>query len=187
MLRDHTSSFTKKPAASAVSPSSSSKDSSSKDGDANSEESLAKSPESAVSARSNSSWPVYLPLPADLYQPLEDTVIPLFFNSYLYLPKDPHIRNGFMELLPEMYSNAGIGSPLHTSTLAVAYFTVAAWTGQGSLVRASQQYFTQTLPKIRQTLLSNDDSEYDRILMSILLLSLYEVRISISLALFCIY
>ncbi|KAJ5999017.1 hypothetical protein N7451_006827 [Penicillium sp. IBT 35674x] len=105
---------------------------------------------------------------------MEDIVIPLFFNSYLYLPKDPHIRNGFMEILPEMYSNAGIGSPLHTSTLAVAYFTVAAWTGQGSLVRASQRYFTQTLPKIRQTLLSNDDNEYDRILMSILMLSLYE-------------
>jgi len=118
---------------------------------------------------------------------MEDTVISLFFNSYLYLPKDPHIHNGVMEILPEMYSNAGIGSPLHTSTLAVAYFTVAAWTGQGSLVRASQRCFTQTLPKIRQTLLSNDDNEYDRILMSILMLSLYEVCVSVSLALVCLH
>jgi hypothetical protein len=106
---------------------------------------------------------------------MEDTVIPLFFNSYLYLPKDPHIRNGFMEILPEMYSNASIGSPLHTSTLAIAYFTVAAWTGQESLIRASQRCFMQTLPKIRATLLSDDDDEYHRILMSILMLSLYEV------------
>ncbi|KAJ5639650.1 uncharacterized protein N7484_007512 [Penicillium longicatenatum] len=105
---------------------------------------------------------------------MEDTVIPLFFNSYLYLPKDPHIRNGFMEILPEMYSNAAIGSPLHTSTLAIAYFTVAAWTGQESLIRASQRCFMQTLPKIRATLLSDDDNEYHRILMSILMLSLYE-------------
>ncbi|KAJ6114943.1 hypothetical protein N7486_000721 [Penicillium sp. IBT 16267x] len=105
---------------------------------------------------------------------MEDIVVPLFFNSYLYLPTDPHIRNGFMEILPEMYSNAGIGSHLHTSTLAVAYFTVAAWTGQESLIRASQRYFTQALPKIRETLLSNDDTEYDRILMSILMLSTYE-------------
>lgn len=174
MLRDHTSSFTKKPVASRVSPSSSNNSNPTKDGDANSEVLLVKSPSSAVSLESNGSWPVYLP-PADLYQPMEDIVVPLFFNSYLYLPKDPHIRNGFMEILPEMYSNAGIGSHLHTSTLAVAYFTVAAWTGQESLIRASQRYFTQALPKIRETLLSNDDTEYDRILMSILMLSTYEV------------
>ncbi|KAJ5632800.1 hypothetical protein N7490_009139 [Penicillium lividum] len=109
---------------------------------------------------------------------MEDTVIPLFFNSYLYLPKDPHIRNGFMEILPAFYSNASIGSHLHTSTLAVAYFTVAAWTGQESLLRASHRYFTQALPKIRETLLSSNDDEYGNLLMSILMLSTYEEMVA---------
>lgn len=122
------------------------------------------------------SWPPPLG-PADLYQPMEDTIVPLFFNSYLYLPKDPHIRNGFMEILPAMFSNTQSGSYLHTSTLAVAFFSVAAWTGQAPLLRASERYFTKALPKIRDALRTNEDSEFDDILVSILLLSTYEVRI----------
>ncbi|KAJ6031398.1 hypothetical protein N7540_002130 [Penicillium herquei] len=105
---------------------------------------------------------------------MEDTVIPLFFNSYLYLPQEPHVRNGFMEILPGLYSNALPGSYVHTSTLAVAFFSVAAWTGHAPLLKASQRYFTQALPKIRAALLSNGDDEYDSILMSILNMSTYE-------------
>lgn len=121
-----------------------------------------------------SSWPPILG-PADLYQPMEDTVVPLFFNSYLYQPKDPHIRNGFMEILPVAFSNVKPQSHLYISTLAVAFFSVAAWTGQGCLLRASEQYFTQALPKIRESLL-DENSDLDSILLSILLLSTYEVR-----------
>ncbi|KAJ6040343.1 hypothetical protein N7444_009248 [Penicillium canescens] len=104
---------------------------------------------------------------------MEDTVVPLFFNSYLYLPKDPHIRNGFMEILPGAFSNAKPQSHLYVSSLAVAFFSVAAWTGQGSLLRASEQYFTQALPKIRESL-QDENSDLDSILLSILLLSTYE-------------
>ncbi|KAJ5377556.1 uncharacterized protein N7496_004965 [Penicillium cataractarum] len=110
---------------------------------------------------------------------MEDTIVPLFFNSYLYLPKDPHIRNGFMEILPSMFSNTQPGSYLHTSTLAVAFFTVAAWTGQAPLLRASERYFTKALPKIRDALRTNEDSEFDDILVSILLLSTYEEFVAI--------
>ncbi|KAF3390395.1 hypothetical protein F1880_009105 [Penicillium rolfsii] len=105
---------------------------------------------------------------------MEETIVSLFFNSYLYLPKGPHIRNGFMEVLPVMFSNTRPGSYLHISTLAVAFFTVAAWTGQAALVRGSERYFTKALPKIRDALRMNDDSEFDDILVSILLLSTYE-------------
>ncbi|KAJ5710963.1 hypothetical protein N7488_005119 [Penicillium malachiteum] len=110
---------------------------------------------------------------------MEDTVIPLFFNSYLYLPREPHIRNGFMEILPGLFSNARPGSYVHTSTLAVAFFCVAAWTGQLLLLKAAQRYFTQALPKIRAALLSNGDDEYDSILMSILNMSTYEEFVAI--------
>ncbi|KAJ5738474.1 hypothetical protein N7493_001629 [Penicillium malachiteum] len=110
---------------------------------------------------------------------MEDTVIPLFFNSYLYLPREPHIRNGFMEILPGLFSNALPGSYVHTSTLAVAFFSVAAWTGQLPLLKAAQRYFTQALPKIRAALLSNADDEYDSILMSILNMSTYEEFVAI--------
>ena len=113
--------------------------------------------------------------PANLCQPMEDTVLPLFFNAYLYFPKDPQIRNGFMEILPSMFSNAQAGSHIHSATLAVASFTVAAWTGQRSLLQASEAYFTKALPRIREALEENKDADLDIVIISILLLSIYEV------------
>lgn len=122
----------------------------------------------------SSSWPPTLG-PADLYQPLEDTVVPLWFNAFLYLPQDPSVRSGFMEVLPGMYSSAKRGSHLHLSTLAVGFFTLAAWTGQGTLLRASERYFVRALPKIREALQSGGGSDVNTTLVSIILLSIYEV------------
>ncbi|KAJ5118974.1 hypothetical protein N7448_010682 [Penicillium atrosanguineum] len=110
---------------------------------------------------------------------MEDTVVPLFFNSYLYLPKDPHIQNGYMEILPSLYSNAETDSYLSISTLAVAFFSVAAWTGSEHLLRTSERYFTRALPKIRDALQRNEDGELDSILTAILLLSTYEEFVAI--------
>ena len=175
MLRDQTTSFVKKPEkVKELQSTADISDSTSEVNGSCSTSTSAKSLSPVLASRSPAAWPPKIS-PADLYQPMEDTVVPLFFNSYLYLPKDAHIRNGFMELLPELFSNVSAGSYLHTSTLAVAFFTVAAWTGQGSLLHASQRYFTQALPKIRAALRSNNDNEYDSILMSILMMSTYEV------------
>lgn len=175
MLRDQTTSFMKKPERVKELPNTTeTSDSTSEANGSRSASTSAKSLSPVLSSRSPAIWPPKIS-PADLYQPMEDTVVPLFFNSYLYLPKDAHIRNGFMELLPELFSNVSAGSYLHTSTLAVAFFTVAAWTGQGSLLYAAQRYFTLALPKIRAALRSNNDNEYDSILMSILMMSTYEV------------
>jgi hypothetical protein len=79
-----------------------------------------------------------------------------------------------MAILPVAFSDAKPQSHLYVSTLAVAFFSVAAWTGQGSLLRLSEQYFTQALPKIRESL-QDENSDLDSILLSILLLSTYEV------------
>lgn len=106
---------------------------------------------------------------------MEETVVPLWFNTFLYLPQDPTFRSGFMEILPGMYSRAERGSHLHLSTLAVGFFSLAAWTGQGSLLRASEQYFIRALPKIREALQSGGGSDVNTTLVSIILLSLYEV------------
>lgn len=170
MLRDQTSSFTKRSRPSRVTS----------DKSASSRTTTALktvSPKSISPARSTSSsvlWPPKLG-PADLCQPMEDAVLPLFFNSYLYLPKDPHIRNGCMEILPSLYSNAEPDSYLAISTLAVAFFSVAAWTGSETLSHISEHYFTKALPKIRDALQRNVDSELDNILTAILLLGTYEV------------
>ncbi|XHG09420.1 hypothetical protein AWENTII_012479 [Aspergillus wentii] len=114
------------------------------------------------------------PINRSLHLPLEDTVTSFFFNSYFHLPRDPQFNNGFMELLPRSYSNATFGSHVHLSTLAVCFFSVAAWTGQRSLLRTSEQFFVRALPKIRQALHGDIDGNLEDILMTVLLLSTYE-------------
>ncbi|KAF9892790.1 hypothetical protein FE257_000379 [Aspergillus nanangensis] len=113
-------------------------------------------------------------VPGSLYFPLEDTVTSLFFNSYLYLPKDPLIRNGFMELLPQSYSNTSSGSHLHLGALAVSFFSVAAWTGNRPLLRSAEQFFAKAISKTRLALQGDVDRNIDDILMTVLLLSTYE-------------
>lgn len=125
-------------------------------------------------------------IPAGPYLPLEDIVAPLFFNSYLYVPKDPQIAHGYMWLLPEAFSNARSGSHLHLATLAVSFFSVAAWTSQRSLLRSSEELFLKALPRTREALQHDVDHNLHDVLLTILLLNAYEVSyrfcIAISLA-----
>lgn len=115
-------------------------------------------------------------IPRSVFLPLEDTVIPLFFNSYVYLPKDPQINDSFMNLLPYSYSDARFGSPFHFSLLAVSFFSVAAWTGQRDLLRSAEHTFFKALRKTRETIEADVDGNLNELLMTVLLLSLYEVR-----------
>ncbi|RHZ50206.1 Zn(II)2Cys6 transcription factor [Aspergillus thermomutatus] len=122
------------------------------------------------------SWPVRreIGVPRKLYLPLEDTVTSLFFNSYLYLPKDPHIRIGFMEILPQSYSKARFGSHVHLGALAVAFFSVAAWTGHRLLLRTAEQFFVKALSRTREALEGDVEQNLDDMLMTVLLLSTFE-------------
>lgn len=83
-----------------------------------------------------------------------------------------------MEILPEIFMYTKPGSHLHRSTLAVAFFSVAAWTGNGALLRCAEQYFTQALSKIRAALIKTEPNDLDSVLLSTLLLSTYEVSTS---------
>lgn len=114
-------------------------------------------------------------IPRSIYLPLEDTVIPLFFNSYLYLPKDPHISNGFLDLLPQFYSETQFGSSVHLSLLAVSAFSVAAWTGERNSLQLAELSFLRALRKTREALQTDIDGNLTEILLTVLLLSLYEV------------
>lgn len=100
---------------------------------------------------------------------------PLFFNSYLYIPRDPQFLDGFLEVLPQSYSNARIGSHLHLATLAVSFFSVSAWTGRRDLLRSSEKFFLQALPRIREALQCDVSHNFDDILTTVLLLNMYEV------------
>ncbi|KAE8148801.1 C6 zinc finger domain protein [Aspergillus avenaceus] len=113
-------------------------------------------------------------LPRDLSLPMEHTVTSLFFNSYLCLPRDPLIRIGFMELLPERYLNSRAGSPLSLGTLAISFFSASAWTGQRSLLGLAEQYFVKALSKTRLALQNGLGGNPVETLMAVLLLSVYE-------------
>ncbi|KAL5002439.1 hypothetical protein BDV10DRAFT_120873 [Aspergillus recurvatus] len=115
-------------------------------------------------------------VPGGLYLPMEDTVTALFFNSYIYTPRDPLIRPGSMEFLPQLYAAAPFDSHLRMSALAVAYFGVAAWTRQENLVWSAQQCFGKALARTRHALQGDVERDYDEILMTLMLLYIFEVR-----------
>ncbi|RAH42351.1 DUF3433 domain-containing protein [Aspergillus brunneoviolaceus CBS 621.78] len=106
--------------------------------------------------------------------PLEDTVASLFFSSYLYSPKDPLIREGFMEMVPHAYANAQPGSHLKLITLAVSFFSVSAWTGNRSYLRTAEHLCVQAISKTREAIQGDIDRNQDEILMTVLLLLIYE-------------
>ncbi|KAL4884806.1 hypothetical protein BJY04DRAFT_205817 [Aspergillus karnatakaensis] len=118
-------------------------------------------------------------IPGGLYLPMEDTVTALFFNSYIYTPRDPMVRMGSMELLPQLYAAAPFSSHLHMSSLAVAFFSVAAWTRQGRLLQEADRFFGKALSRTRQALQGDVEQNYDEILMTLMLLYIYECFTSI--------
>lgn len=116
-----------------------------------------------------------LSIPSGPYLPLEDIVAPLFFNSYLYVPRDPQFLDGFLEILPQSYSHTSIGSHLHLATLAVSFFSVAAWTGRRDLLRSSEEFFMKALPRVREALQCDISRNLDELFTTVLLLNMYEV------------
>ncbi|KAL3464313.1 C6 zinc finger domain protein [Aspergillus heterothallicus] len=113
-------------------------------------------------------------IPGRLLLPLEDTVTGLFFSSYVYTPKDPLVRMGSMELLPQLYAAAPLSSSVRMSALAVSYFSVAAWTNQEHLLQFARQCFVDALTLTRKTLQGDVEQSYDELLMTMLLLYIYE-------------
>ncbi|OJJ99948.1 hypothetical protein ASPACDRAFT_60764 [Aspergillus aculeatus ATCC 16872] len=113
-------------------------------------------------------------IPKSVNLPLEDTVASLFFSSYLYSPKDPLIREGFMEMVPHAYANAQPGSHLKLITLAVSFFSVSAWTGNRSYLRTAEHLCVQAISKTREAIQGGIDRNQDETLMTVLLLLIYE-------------
>ncbi|KAL5332851.1 hypothetical protein BJX70DRAFT_91224 [Aspergillus crustosus] len=118
-------------------------------------------------------------IPGGLYLPREDTVTALFFNSYVYTPRDPMVRMGSMEILPQLYAAASSNSHLHMSALSVAFFSVAAWTRQKNLLQEAHRFFGKALSRTRQALQGDVEQNFDEILMTLMLLYLYELFTSI--------
>lgn len=137
----------------------------------------------ATPVLSNTNPPSFRPVGIDfppqlsnsLSLPMEDTVSSLFFNSYSFLPKDPLMRLGYMELLPIFYYNASYESPLRLAVQAVSYFSMAAWTGQRSFLRSAEQSFMKAVSRTRLALQENIDHQVEETLMAILLFSTFEV------------
>ncbi|OOF90892.1 hypothetical protein ASPCADRAFT_178546 [Aspergillus carbonarius ITEM 5010] len=113
-------------------------------------------------------------VPRGLFLSTEDTVTSMFFNSFIYSPRDPLILQGFMDILPDVFFYTQPESPLHVGTLAVSFFSVAAWTGNRAFLQSAEQLFVKALAKTRKALQGDISQNVDDILMAILLLSTYE-------------
>lgn len=130
---------------------------------------------SLASAKPSAPLPT-VSIPRSVVLPMENTVIPLFFNSFIFVPKDPQVNVGFLELLPQAYSQTKFGSALHFGLLAVSFFSVASWTGHRSLLFLAQSTFIKALRSTRENLQqANMDENINEALISVLLLDLFEV------------
>lgn len=118
---------------------------------------------------------VFCSLPKTVNQPLEETAISFFFQLLSVPPKDPQALTGFMELLPSVYSNSKRSPHLHLATSAVSLFSVAAWTGDHSLIHISELFFFRALSRTRVAIENSIECKSDETLMAVLLLSRYEV------------
>lgn len=97
---------------------------------------------------------------------MEDTIVPLFFNSYFYLRKDPAgvvFECRVWALSPDQY------------LICVAFFGWQPRRVRHRSIRASERYFTNSFPKIRDALQRGEESELDGIPISVHLLSTYEI------------
>ncbi|PYI02308.1 C6 zinc finger domain protein [Aspergillus sclerotiicarbonarius CBS 121057] len=113
-------------------------------------------------------------VPRGLFLSTDDTVTSMFFNSFIYSPRDPLILQGFMDILPDVFFYAQPESPLYLGTLAVSFFSVSAWTGNRVFLQSAEQLFVKALAKTRKALQGDISRNVDDILMAILLLSTYE-------------
>ena len=80
-----------------------------------------------------------------------------------------------MDILPDVFFYTQPESPLHVGTLAVSFFSVAAWTGNRAFLQSAEQLFVKAFAKTRKALQGDISQNVDDILMAILLLSTYEV------------
>lgn len=120
-------------------------------------------------------------VPTSLMQKTEDYAIGFYFTSYGRVPASRSEKLcGFQDLILPLFISAKEDSALKMSTMALATLFFNTWTAPQPENPLSRSYYVKALAAIKQQLKENDYSTNDEMIMSVLLLQLFEVRSSLA-------
>ncbi|KAG9240231.1 hypothetical protein BJ878DRAFT_546471 [Calycina marina] len=138
---------------------------------------------SPMSSRSQSTSLAKQGFNTPLYQDPYDTLLrPIpqeqalcfFFNNYIFPIRDPLARRGFLEYLAPFYMSSTPGSPLNTSTMAVATCMMSSRMGKPPDAPFTRSFYTRAVSSLSQMILQQRDCTSDDFIIAVMLLQLYE-------------
>jgi len=109
-------------------------------------------------------------------QKTEDCAISFYFASYGKAPDNPYEQlTGFQNLIYPLFGLAAEDSALKLSTVALATLFFNTWNAPHPENPLSRSYYVKALAAIKHQLTQKDKCTDDDIIVSILLLGLFEV------------
>lgn len=112
-----------------------------------------------------------------LYEPEETNALCYFISTFVVYGRDSQADRGFLELLPFLFNNLRVESPLSLCLAAASNFLFSKWERKNpGAVRYSFCSYTKALEATRVALQDPVESVADETLMAVCLLGFYEVR-----------
>ncbi|KAF2670717.1 hypothetical protein BT63DRAFT_438337 [Microthyrium microscopicum] len=106
--------------------------------------------------------------------PSESTAIPYFFRKHVLWQRHSDSRRGFLELLTDMYDEAGPSSLLHKATYALSLGCMSNAYKSQALRQEARKAYGRALQELGMAIQDPLRATSDEVLMTILLFSLYE-------------
>ena len=101
-----------------------------------------------------------------------------FVSTFVLYPRDTQADRGFVELLPLLYGNLRVGSPLSLALKASSRAIYSKWErGRKDAETLAFPDYGHAIEATRVALQDPTESMSDEILMAVCLLGFYEVRI----------
>lgn len=121
-----------------------------------------------VQKAGHTSLTTYSPVPS-----WEQQTIPYFFHNYTLLPTAE--RRGYLEFVPHIFAQSKQGSALNHAVLAAAMASFGNVSGLQESKMKAQVHYGHALGQIRQSLSKPEPTSDDSLLLSIVLLHMFEV------------
>lgn len=122
-----------------------------------------------------------LSLPRSFHDSPEQQAVNGFFVNYVLIRRHPYSRRGYLDCLLPLYQNARDDSLLSLATTAMALAIEGGSPSTAHYRKLSHSFFGRALVKTSRAIRDPIESVKDETLMSVLLLSFYEVCIPLIL------
>ena len=132
---------------------------------------------SHIASPTNSGYYLPLPLSKSFQDSPQEQAINGFFQNFVLIPRHPYSRRGYLDCLLPLYQSTRHDSLLSLATTAMALIIESGSPSTAHYRQLSKSFFGRALVKTGRAIRDPVESVKDETLMSVLLLSFYEVRI----------